>query len=192
MGEANQTIVEFMRTRRSVPAKMMGSPGPGDDQLEEILTIAARSPDHGKIVPWRFIRYTPQWCERIGETLVERARALNGPLNEDQEAIERSRFTHAPVVVAVISRPRAHPKVPEWEQVLSSGAVAMNLLIAANAYGFDAQWITEWMAFDEELHPHLGLEDGERIAGFVHIGTRIAPKTERDRPNLADLLTVHG
>lgn len=192
MGEADQMVVEFMKTRRSVPAKMMGPPGPGDDELAEILTIAARSPDHGKITPWRFIRYSPAWCESIGETLVERARALNGPLNEEQEAIERERFTRAPVVIAVVSCPRAHPKVPEWEQVLSSGAVAMNLLIAANALGFDAQWITEWVAFDDELHPQLGLHDGERVAGFIHIGTRTAPKTERDRPSLSDLLTVHG
>ena len=111
-------------------------------------------------------------------------------MDDETLQVERNRFNRAPVVVGLVSRPREHPKVPEWEQVLSCGAVGMNMLIAANALGFDAQWLTEWYAFDDTLAPHLGLRDSERFAGFFHFGTRTLPKTERDRPSLDEILTV--
>ncbi len=102
---------------------------------------------------------------------------------------ERGRFTRAPLVIGVVSRAAPHPKIPEWEQVLSAGAVCMNLLHAAHAHGFAAQWLTEWYAFDGEAARRLGLKDGERFAGFVHIGTPNEAPTERPRPVVADLLT---
>jgi nitroreductase len=176
-------VIEFLRSRRSVPSRNIAGPGPGVDEIAEMIKIASRVPDHGKLAPWRFILYTPDYCRRLGERFLARALELNSSLNEQQQDIERNRFS-APVVIAVISRASPHPKIPEWEQVLSAGAAAMNLLIAANAFGWDAQWITEWMASDGALAGDLGLDEGERIVGFVHIGTRTQPKTERDRPEL--------
>jgi len=190
---ANQAVLEFMSNRRSVPAKFMSGPGPDDEQLVAILKIASRAPDHGKLTPWRFIHYGPKKCAELGEIVLkrahERASEKGRALNEEQIAIERHRFVRAPVVVAVVSSAAENEKIPQWEQILSSGAVAMNMLIGANAAGFDAQWLTEWCAYDEALREALGLKDGERITGFVHIGTRLNPKTPRGRPELEDIYT---
>lgn len=185
-------VIEFLQTRRSVPAKTMtpNGAGPDADEIRQMIAIASRVPDHGKIAPWRFIRYTPDYCRKLGEIVLDRAVALNPDTNAELREIEKNRFLRAPVVIGVISSPQDHPKVPGWEQILSSGAAAMNLLLAANALGWDAQWLTEWVAFDEKLAPHLGVRQGERMAGFIHIGTRTMPKTERDRPNIDDVFQV--
>lgn len=189
----NQTVLEFMRTRRSVPAKMMAGPGPDAQELRSMLEIASRVPDHGKLAPWRFILYSQGACIRIGEALADNAKAQaqksGKPYNSEIEELEKQRLLRAPSVVAVVSNVIKDHKIPVWEQQLSAGAVCMNLLIAANAHGFDAQWITEWYAFDEGLKPLFGLEGNEKIAGFIHIGTKQAPKTERDRPQLDNLIT---
>ena len=191
---SNETTLEFMRTRRSVPAKLMGGPGPSDAQLANILEISSRVPDHGKLAPWRFIRYDHDKCLDLGEKIlaraIDRAKQEGRELNEEFVEIERQRFVRAPVVIAVVSTAQEHVKIPQWEQILSSGAVAMNMLIAANASGFDAQWLTEWIAYDDELRDDLGLKDGERITGFIHIGTRKNAKTQRDRPNLDDIYSL--
>lgn len=177
-------VLEFMRSRRSVPAKTMAGPGPDDAAIADMIAIASRVPDHGKIAPWRFIRYSPTAAIRLGAVIEARALELDPALGEEQRQVERTRLSRVPVVIAVASHVVEHPKVPRWEQELSAGAACMNLLIAANAHGFDAQWLTEWIAFDEALHAPLGLAEGERIAGFIYIGTRTMPKTERDRPSL--------
>ncbi|HSO47029.1 MAG TPA: nitroreductase [Rhizobiaceae bacterium] len=191
MRETFPEVLEFMRTRRSVPAKTMAGPGPSDTEIEAMIAIASRVPDHGKLAPWRFIRYAPQYCHALNEICLARAIERDPALPEELRAFERTRFTKAPVVMAIVSRPQPdHPKVPVWEQQLSCGAAAMNLLIAANAHGYDAQWLTEWVSFDEKLAPALGLRAGERLAGFIYIGTRTTHKTERDRPVLADVYTV--
>ncbi len=186
----NENVVDFMRKRRSVPAKFMGGPGPDEAQIRVILEIASRAPDHGKLAPWRFIRYSHKKCVALGEILLARALEKNPGLSEEFIDIERQRFTRAPVVVAVVSCAGPHAKIPEWEQLMSSGAVAMNMLIGANAHGFDAQWLTEWYAYDETLRADLGLRGNEKITGFIHIGTRLNPKSERARPNLEDIYTV--
>lgn len=192
MADPNLPVLEFMRTRRSVPAKTMSDPGPDEESIRSMIEIAARVPDHGKLTPWRFIRYAPDYRQKLGEKALARAMEKDPSLNEEMREMELHRFTRAPVVIAVVSRAQPHPKIPEWEQMMSAGAAAMNLLIAANAHGWDAQWITEWVAFDQKLAPALGLEDGERLAGFVYIGTRTMPKTERDRPELAKIYSVLG
>ena len=193
--QVNNGVIEFMRTRRSVPAKTMTgtdpAAGPGEDEIRQMIEIAARVPDHGKLAPWRFVRYGADYCVRLGELCEARAVELNPSMNEDLRAIERTRFTRAPVVIAVISTAAPHPKIPEWEQEMSAGAAAMNLVIAANAFGYDAQWLSEWLAFDEKLAPALGLNPGERIAGLIHIGTRSMPKTERDRPQFEKIYSVY-
>jgi nitroreductase len=187
--QQHSQVMEFLRNRRSVPAKALApeGPGPGEDEIRQMIAIASRVPDHGKIAPWRFIRYSAKYCSRLGSRVLERALELNPELNEEMQEIEKSRFLRAPVVIGIVSCPREHPKVPEWEQVLSCGAAGMNLLHAANALGWDAQWLTEWVAFDEKLAPHLGAGNGERIAGFIHVGVRTMPKSERDRPDLDDI-----
>jgi len=180
-------VFSFLQTRRSVPAKFMSGPGPDEFQIRALIEIASRVPDHGKIAPWRFVRYTPDYCVRLGERIVERFQQLNSESSDEMLSLERERFTRSPVVIALISSTRDHPKVPKWEQVLSAGAAGMNLLVAANALGFDAQWLSEWVAFDETLANDFGVLEGEKIAGFIHIGTKTMPKTERDRPNINDI-----
>jgi nitroreductase len=179
-----------MRTRRSVPAKTMSGPGPSIDEIRQMAEIAARVPDHGKIVPWRFVVYGTQARERLGELILTKALEKDLDLDDALRESERTRLSRSPTVVGLISSPREHPKVPQWEQVLSCGAAGMNWLIAANAHGYDAQWITEWYAFEEDLAPHFGIRSGERMAGFIHIGTRTMPKTERARPKMSDVLSV--
>lgn len=186
---ANPEVMKFMQLRRSVPAKLMGGPGPDSATLCTILEVAMRVPDHGKLAPWRFIQYGHDKCVDLGQKIaaraIEKAASENLHLSAEMLAVERNRFLRAPVVVAVVCCTREHPKIPIWEQELSSGAVAMNMLIAANASGFDAQWLSEWVAFDTPLRSELGLIDDEKITGFIHIGTRKNSKTERDRPELA-------
>ena len=186
---ANEAVLDFMRTRRSVPAKTMGGPGPGEAEVLEMAKIASRIPDHGKIAPWRFIHYSDAAKTRLDERIFERAREKFPDLAGDALQIESGRMARSPAVIGLVSAPREHPKVPAWEQKLSCGAAGLAWLIAANAHGYDAQWLTEWIAFDEVLAPEFGCREGERIAGFIHIGTRTAPKTERDRPEIGAVFT---
>ncbi|WP_428687290.1 nitroreductase family protein [Roseibium sp.] len=180
----------FLRKRRSHPSVTMTDPGPDDTQLQDILTIAARVPDHGKLAPWRFILFrADKEGKRIGEWLAAHYERKTGPLDADQRDKELTRFTRAPVVIGVVSTATDHPKIPLWEQQLSAGAVCMNLVTAAAASGFASQWLTEWVSFDMEAARFLGARDGERFAGFVHIGTPTQPPFERPRPNLSDLIT---
>lgn len=186
-GRGSPQTLEFLRTRRSHPSVTMSAPGPDDAQLTDLLTIAARVPDHGKLAPWRFITYRASQGEKIGAFLSELYARKNGPLDEAQTDKERTRFTRAPVVVGVVSRAAEHPKIPVWEQQLSAGAVCMTLVSAAAAAGFASQWLTEWYAFDEEAGRYLGLQDGEQFAGFIHIGTATQPPVERPRPDLSEI-----
>jgi nitroreductase len=154
-----------------------------------MVALASRVPDHGKLAPWRFIIYGDKARQSLGSKFLERARQTRGALSPAEEEIERTRFSRAPAVVAVVSRAAPHVKIPEWEQLMSAGATAYNLLLVANAHGWDAQWLTEWIAYDPELVPALGLKPGERITGFIYIGRKTLPKTERDRPALDSILT---
>ncbi|WP_298965740.1 nitroreductase [uncultured Roseibium sp.] len=181
--------LSFLRQRRSHPSVTMSSPGPDDDRIQDMLTIAARVPDHGKLNPWRFVLYAGEQGEAIGTWLAARYESLNGPLDGEQRQKELSRFTRAPLVIGVISTAAVHPKIPIWEQQLSAGAVCMNLVTAAAASGFVSQWLTEWFAFDEEASRYLGAGDNERFAGFVHIGTATQPPVERQRPDLSQLIS---
>jgi nitroreductase len=178
-----------LQKRRSVPPKWLGEPGPSPDEISTMLTVAARVPDHGKLAPWRFILIEGEARHRLGEALAKAYQADNPNAGAEQIAAERQRFTHAPLVVAVVSRVTPHVKIPDWEQVLSSGAVCMNLLQAATALGYGASWLTGWAAFDRRILEVLGLRPGERIAGFIHIGTAKETPADRDRPNLADIVT---
>lgn len=188
--ERNEEVLNFLKTRRSVPSKMMGGPAPTNTEIEEMLLIASRVPDHGKLAPWRFVTYSSTAKKRMNENVHARALALNPTLNEEMQNVERDRFPLSQAIIGIFSTPKQHPKVPVWEQELSSGACAMNLLMAANACGYDAQWFTGWYAFDDELTKGFDLKTGERIAGFIHIGTRDMPKSERPRPQLSEIYTI--
>jgi nitroreductase len=181
--------LELLKGRRSTRVLDLAEPGPSDAQIDQILTIAARVPDHGKLVPWRFVVLVGEGRKRMADTLALRLRAAVPPVAEDQIEKERSRFANSPVIVALVSRAGPHPKIPEWEQVLSAGAVGMNLLHAANAIGFGAVWLTGPFAYDRGAMEALGLAPHERIVGFVHIGTPLQPQEERPRPALSDIVT---
>ncbi len=129
---------------------------------------------------------------RIGEELLKLRLAVEPELSAELIEVERSRFTRAPVVIAVVSRTAPHVKIPEWEQIMSAGALCMNLLVSANAHGYVANWLTEWFAYDNRAYPLLGIGDNEKVAGFIHIGSSDFPAVERPRPELADIVTWVG
>jgi nitroreductase len=189
---AHAALRDYLLTRRSVGMAFLKEPGPTAAELEDMLTIATRVPDHGKITPWRLVVITGDARQKAGAKLAEIAARNNPELDEAGLEIERQRFLPAPLTVGVISSPQDHPKVPELEQLLSAGNVAFNLVHAAHALGFAASWVTRWYAFDAEAAAMLGARDGERFVGFVQIGTPTAAMEDRPRPALADIVSYWG
>jgi nitroreductase len=181
--------LSLLKTRRSVKPIELTGPAPGDAEIETLLGIASRVPDHGKLVPWRFIVFAGEARNAAGDAILEAFRADHPEATPDQLDFERKRLARAPLVIAVVSRAAPHVKIPEWEQQLSAGAAAMNLVTAVYAMGYAASWITEWYAYDRRVLDKLGLAENERIAGFVHIGRPARPPEDRDRPRLADIVT---
>ena len=181
--------LQLLRTRRSVKPMELSGPGPSADEIETLLTIASRVPDHGKLAPWRFIVFEGKAREAAGEIIADIFRVDHPQATPEQIEFERRRLARAPLVIAVVSRAGEHVKIPQWEQQLSAGAAAMNLVHAAYALGFAASWITEWYAYDTRVLARLGLAEHERIAGFVHIGRPARPPEDRDRPKLADIVS---
>jgi len=179
--------LDLLLSRRSGSAKAMSEPGPSPEQLAAILKAGARAPDHGKLFPWRFIVFEGDGRERFGQMLGDILEAEGE--RERQSDEERKRFLRAPVVVGVISAARELIKIPLWEQELSAGAVCQNLLIAAHASGFVANWITEWYAYHPKVKERLGLKPGERIAGFIYIGTSTVELEERPRPEMEKIVS---
>lgn len=182
-------MLELLKTRRSAPVLTLREPGPDDDQLATLLQIAARTPDHGKLAPWRFIVFAGEARQRASALIAARFKALNPEASEQQVAVESKRLNHAPTVVAVVSSAAPHAKIPEWEQQMSVGAVCMNLVTAANAMGYRTVWLTQWYAYDRDVLTGFGLAPHERIAGFIHIGSKDGPVEDRPRPALADIVT---
>lgn len=187
---ANPALRDYLLTRRSVGIAFLKEPGPDAAELEQILTIGTRVPDHGKITPWRLVVIAGDDRIAAGAKLAEIAARKTPGLDEASLEIERQRFLPAPLTIGVISSPKAHPKVPEFEQLLSAGNVAFNLVHAAFALGFAASWVTRWYAFDDEAAAMLGARDGERFVGFVHIGTPTAAIEDRPRPGLSEVVTT--
>ncbi|MFL0585308.1 nitroreductase [Sphingomonas olei] len=178
----------LLRTRRSGKPRDLAGPGPSDAQLQEMCAIACRTPDHGKLAPWRFVIVGADQRDAFAEVLrsaylAERPEAKRLEL----ESIEQ--FAHqAPALVVALSSPRTDSQIPLWEQELSAGAACMNLLHAAHAMGFAGGWLTTWAAFDDRVRDAFGAAP-ERIAGFIFIGTPSRPLEERPRPDLADTVT---
>jgi nitroreductase len=182
-------LAAYLRTRRTVPAAQLRDPGPDAETIRAMLTIAARVPDHGKLAPWRFILFGREGRDAAVAGLARLAERHPDEAERRRRTEAARGFADAPLVVAVVSAPTPHhPKIPLWEQQLSAGAVCLNLLHAARAYGFSAQWLTGWFAYDAEARAFLGLDAAERIAGFVYVGTPAVPPTERDRPDMEVLI----
>ena len=179
--------LDLLLTRRSGSAKTMGKPGPNKKQLAQILQAGARAPDHGKLFPWRFIVFEGDGRARAGDVIAAAAQA-DGE-REKQVEEERKRLLRAPVVIGVISSAREQHKIPVWEQELSAGAVCQNILVAATALGFVGNWLTEWYAYHPAVRHGLGLKSGERVAGFIFIGTATEKLEERPRPDMAKIVS---
>jgi nitroreductase len=175
-------IIDLLLTRRSVKALELTTPGPDAGQLETILCAGMRVPDHGKLGPWRFVRFLGDARIAFGEVLVQAYRAAHPEDDAARAELERNRLARAPAVVAVVSTVTPGHKIPEWEQILSAGAVCQNMLVAAHALGFAAQWLTEWYAYDPAVRRALGLTEHERVAGWIHLGTPRRAPDERPRP----------
>jgi nitroreductase len=185
-------VIDFLLRRKSVPIDSLREPGPTEEQIDLLIRIASRVPDHGRLVPWRFILYRGAARLTAGEMLAELAEAREGPLPPQRIEQERRRFSRAPLVVGVIHVPRKSPTIPQWEMMLSGAAAAMNLSIAATAMGFGVNWVTNWYADLPEGRAILGLQPEERVIGFVHIGTFDNEPPERPRPDPRQLVSDYG
>ncbi len=181
-------FLHALNQRISVPSKQLGEPGPDPATLLRMLQAAVRVPDHGKLVPFRFLQIQGDARHALGNFLAQRSRERDPQAAEAVIEKDRQRFSHAPLIVTVIARLQPSHKVPAQEQLLTAGCVCFALLQAAQGFGFGAQWLTAWMAYDSEVARHLGLAEDEHIVGFIHIGTPKLQVPDRDRPDPAALL----
>ena len=177
-------LLAFLATRRSTSAVALAEPGPLRDQVADLLRLAARVPDHGKLAPWRFIILETQ----AKATFAERLESLANARGDKRAVAKLAKLKAPPLAIAVVSVPRSGD-IPQWEQQLSAGAVCTTLLYAAQALGYGANWITDWYAYDIEAKAILGLSSDENVAGFIFIGTSAEPPQERERPNLEALVS---
>ena len=175
--------LSLLATRRSGKARDLVAPGPDEDQLRQILTIATRVPDHGKLAPWRFVIVPDAMRERLAERLEQAYLAGKPDAGRLERQAARDFAMQAPTLVVVLSRPVRSSHIPVWEQELSTGAAIMNLMHAAHALGFAANWLTGWAAYSDAVRDLFGDAD-ERVAGFLFVGTPAKPLEERPRPEL--------
>jgi nitroreductase len=173
-------VLRFLATRRSTSAVTLAEPAPSADELDILLRLAARVPDHGKLAPWRFIVLEGP----AKAAFAARLEALALSRGDLTDAAKLGKLKIPPLCVAVIASPREAP-IPAWEQQLSAGAACATLLYAAQAMGYGANWITDWYAYDPEANAILGLTGEEKVAGFVLMGTPREPPLERERPDVA-------
>lgn len=188
--EKNEVLLSHLQKRRSVPSLNLAGDRADDAKIAMMLEIAARVPDHGKLAPWRFIVYPENMGDEIGSYLSNLWRSENATATSDRLELEKTRFARAPLVIGVVSCPVKEHKIPVWEQELSAGAVCLNLIHAAYAFGYIGQWLTEWYTFHRDAARHLGAGEGERFAGFIHIGTPMISPSERPRPVIKDITTL--
>jgi nitroreductase len=186
------SLIDFLKTRRSASAKAMTGPGPDAAQLHQILEIAVRVPDHGKLNPWRFVLFEGAARGDIGKRFSARWAELHPSHTADSLAFQSKLFERAPVVLAVVSTAAVHAKIPIWEQQLSAAAACFNAVLAASALGFDAQWQTDWVAYDAVAKHAMGLTEAEAVAGIIYIGVSAVPLEDRPRPDPQTLLTRWG
>lgn len=190
VGRKDGVVLDYLQKRRSCKVMLIGEPGPSPVEIESILQTGARVPDHEKLAPWRFVVFTGEARAAFGERVLRAAYLL-----EDKDAapakldFEAEKFLRAPCVIAVISSPKESAKVPLWEQLLSAGAVSYNICLAANAHGYGTNWLSEWPCFNAQVEQALGVADGEKIAGFIYIGTATGDAEERPRPQMDEITT---
>ena len=183
-------MLDLLSNRRSSKPMLLAEPGPSPVELERILTIASRVPDHKKLAPWRFIVIEGAARERLGRDIAAACAAEDKePPSDVRLAGEAKRLMRSPLVVCVVSRVTPVPAAPEWEQILSAGAACFNMCLAANAMGYGTCWITEWYSYSPAVRDGLKLAANERMAGFIYIGTAKEQQPDRDRPNLANIVT---
>lgn len=182
-------LAEAIDGRRSVPAVQLQEPGPDHATLLRLLTSAVRVPDHGKRVPFRYLALEGDSRRVFGEKLAHRHREIEPETPEALLAKDRSRWLHAPLIVVVVARLGADPKIPEQERLLTAGCSCLVLLQAAQAAGFGGCWLTGWAAYDRGVAEILGLSADEHVVGFIHIGTPKTEIPERERPDPVALLT---
>lgn len=188
MPNRNQSALDFLLSRGSYPAKLMAGPVPGQADLAVMLTAASRSPDHGKLVPWRFVVLQRPALQRLAALAQTRGADLG--LDAEQTAKGFGQYDRADLVVVVVSSPKASPKVPKVEQVQSASAVCLALVNAATASGWASCWLSGWPSYDRAfVEQGFGLNPGETVAGVIHIGTETAPPADRPRPDIAAITT---
>lgn len=181
-------LLAFLKTRRSSKVANLAEPAPTKNEIEEMLTISARVPDHGKYHPWYFIVFEGDTRKDIGEHL-RAAYAFEHPDAATAKLdLEAEKFLRAPLVIAVVSRIR-EGKFPQWEQILSSGAACYNMELAARALGYGANWLSEWYSYSPTFKKLMGLNERDHFAGFIYIGTETEKNEERDRPALSEIVT---
>lgn len=181
------SLLSFLKTRKSASAKTMTEPGPPSHLLAEMLTLAVRVPDHGKLAPWRFVVFEGAGRAGVGEKFKARWQQLHPEHGEDSLTFHAGLFMRAPVVIAVVSTALPHAKIPLWEQQMSAAAVCFNLVLAAQAHGFDAQWQTDWVVYDAGAKLAMGVTEAENIAGLIYMGTSAVQLEDRPRPDAAAL-----
>lgn len=183
------STLALMAQRRSTKLIHMVGPGPSPADVDALVRLASRVPDHGKLAPWRFIVWEGEARARAGDALADLVARREPDAPPERLDLERGRLARAPVVVGVVSRAAPHPKIPVWEQQMSAGAACFALLLGAYAAGFAACWLTEWIAYDRAALDLLGLGADEQMAGLIYLGTPAQTPSERPRPDAAALLT---
>ncbi|NCC23121.1 MAG: nitroreductase [Alphaproteobacteria bacterium] len=181
-------LLDYLLQRRTVEAVNLGEPGPTPDDIERILTAAARVPDHGRMFPWYFLVIEGEARAQIGGVLRKAYPEEDPAAAEAKIDLESEKFLRAPLVIGVISRIRKG-RHPMFEQILSAGAACQNLVLAANALGFATHWLSEWYAYNETVREALGLDERDNVAGFISIGTPKKEPVERPRPELSKIVT---
>tara|TARA_B100000686_G_C16568261_1_gene851499 strand:- start:316 stop:924 length:609 start_codon:yes stop_codon:yes gene_type:complete len=186
---AQSEVIDLLLTRRSLVAAKLTEPGPTSEELDIILRCATRVPDHGKLTPWRIRVVRGEVREELGQIIGDIYRRKNPEASTEQLELEYRRPLRAPLQL-IISTKIENGRIPEWEQILSGAAVCQNALIAATAFGYRAQWLSEWPNYDEDVKVALGLAPHDSFLGFIYIGSAIDPPAERPRPTLDDIVTM--
>lgn len=185
-GKSCKKTLAYLQKRRSCPLKMMGDQGPDKDEINDIIKAGSRVPDHGKLFPWYFIVFEGENRRKAGELLREAWLTDNPDAAPAKLDLEAGRFMRAPVVIAVVSRIK-RGKHPQWEQILSSGAVCQNLCLAANAMGYGTNWLTEWYSYSDHFKKAIGLDAQDHCAGFIYIGETREEPEDRPRPDINEI-----
>jgi nitroreductase len=183
-----ETTLNYLLRRRSCPMKFITEPGPSNNEIQTILTVASRVPDHGKLFPWYFIVISGDNKQKLASLLRDTWKKEDPKATDAKLQLEYERFNRAPVIIVVVSKIR-EGKAPVWEQILSAGAATQNLILAASCLGYASNWVTEWYTYSKAFRQLLGVSDNENIAGFVYIGSKEEEPMERDRPELENIVT---